>query len=104
MRLAFDERRKFIIDELNKIEGVFCPEPKGAFYAFADVNGILQKNVKNIKTAMELCNYLLENKYLVIVPGEVFGAAGYVRFSYATSMENISEGINRFRDGLQEIL
>ena len=97
MREAFDRRRLAIVDGLNAVPGVSCAMPKGAFYAFADCRGLLGKSYagRPVATDTELCEALIEQAHVAAVPGAAFGAAGYVRFSYAVSEETIREGMER---------
>ena len=99
---TFKERRDYLVDELNKIGGVNCNLPKGAFYAFPNVSEYI-KGKKGIDSTEELSQYLLNNYRVAIVPGSAFGKEGNLRFSYATSMENIKEGIARFAEGLKSL-
>jgi aspartate aminotransferase len=103
MYQEFDKRRKRIVELLITIPGVTCRVPKGAFYAFPNVSGLFGKTYQGvaINNSMDLCNYLLEKAHIAIVPGSAFGAEGFVRFSYATSMKNIEEGIRRMKEALQ---
>ncbi len=96
----FGERRAFIIKALNEIPGLSCFNPQGAFYAFPNVEGLFGKscNGKNIDSALTLCDVLLDEAKIAVVPGEAFGAPGYIRLSYATSMDNIIKGINRLEE------
>lgn len=103
MRKAFSERRDFFIDELNKIEGVKCFKPGGAFYAFPNIAAYLGKTSPQgevISTSTDLCMYLIEHQGLAIVPGDAFGEPEGVRLSYSASMETLAEGLKRFRAGL----
>ncbi len=100
MRAEFDVRRKFMVAELNSIDGVKCSMPCGAFYAFPDISAFLGTKVKD---DLEFCTYMLENYHIAIVPGSAFGAPGCVRFSYANSMENLVKGIKRFKEGLKSL-
>jgi len=95
---AFAERRAFIIKALNEIPGVTCFNPQGAFYAFPNVKGLFGKSYKDqkIDSALTLCALLLDEAKIAAVPGEAFGSPGYMRLSYATSMDNIVNGIKRF--------
>jgi len=95
---AFAERRAFIINALNEIPGVTCFNPQGAFYAFPNVKGLFGKSYKDqkIDSALTLCALLLDEAKIAAVPGEAFGSPGYMRLSYATSMDNIVNGIKRF--------
>lgn len=74
--------------------------PQGAFYAMPDVSYYLQNSKKDISNSVELCEYLLKNYKVAIVPGSAFGANEFVRFSYATDMTTIKEGLKRFKKGL----
>ena len=104
MRREFDKRRKFLIEKINAIPNVSCTHPKGAFYTMANVAYYVQNNAKGITTTNDLCIYLLENAHIAVVTGSAFGMENYVRFSYANSMENLEEGLKRFRQGLESLL
>ena len=93
----FDKRRVYMVDRLNKINGMTCLRPNGAFYAFPNVTGLLGKsfNGKLIETSSEMATLLLDEVKVALVPGSAFGAEGFLRLSYATSMEKIKEGIDR---------
>jgi aspartate/methionine/tyrosine aminotransferase len=104
MGVAFNRRRKLIVDLLNEIPGFVCPVPQGAFYVYPSVKGVLGKTIrgKTPKTSAELATLLLEEVEVAAVPGEAFGPSGYLRFSYATSDEDIVEGIGRIKKLLTE--
>lgn len=101
MREAFDVRRKAIVAALNAIDGVHCPTPTGAFYAFADVSGLLNRplgvNGSVATSSAELAAMLLDEAHVAAVPGEAFGASGYLRFSYALADDQLAEGMRRFQ-------
>jgi aspartate/methionine/tyrosine aminotransferase len=101
---AFNRRRKLIVGLLNEIPGFECPTPTGAFYVYPSVKGVLGKTVrgKTPTTSAELATLLLEEVEVAAVPGEAFGPSGYLRFSYATSDEDIVEGIGRIKKLLTE--
>ena len=101
---AFDRRRKLIVGLLNEIPGFECPTPTGAFYVYPSVKGVLGKSIrgKTPTTSTELATLLLEEVEVAAVPGEAFGPSGYLRFSYATSDEDIVEGIGRIKKLLTE--
>jgi len=97
MREAFDRRRQTIVRMLNDIPGVECPEPKGAFYAYPSVKGVLGKEIagKRPQTTTELASVILEEAEVAVVPGEAFGTPGYFRLSYALGDADLEEGITR---------
>jgi len=99
---AFDQRRRYMVETLNQIPGVSCLMPRGAFYAFPNVKELLK--LGNFKDDWELAEFLLERAKIAVVPGSAFGYPGYLRLSYATSMENIEEGLRRFREAVEERL
>lgn len=103
MRKEFEKRRNYIVDRLNKIEGITCLKPEGAFYVFPNISGLLNKeyNGKLINTDIELADYLLEHAKIAVVPGSAFGAEGFMRLSYATSMDNIIKGMDRLEKALK---
>lgn len=92
----FKKRRDFLVKRANEIEGVSCITPKGAFYAFVNIS-------KHSNNSIEFSNWLLEKGRVAAVPGAAFGECGegFIRMSYATSMENISEGLDRLEDALK---
>jgi aspartate/methionine/tyrosine aminotransferase len=101
---AFNRRRKLIVGLLNEIPGFECPTPTGAFYVYPSVKGVLGKTIrgKTPTTSAELATLILEEVEVAAVPGEAFGPSGYLRFSYATSDEDIVEGIGRIKKLLTE--
>jgi aspartate aminotransferase len=104
MRDAFDRRRRRIHELLTAIPGIECVEPRGAFYAFPSVEGVLGRELRGRRpgSAMELAELLLEEARVAIVPGEAFGAPGYARLSYALGDDDLAEGIGRIAKRLQE--
>ncbi|MBF0336599.1 MAG: pyridoxal phosphate-dependent aminotransferase [Nitrospirae bacterium] len=105
MLRQFDDRRRFLVAELNTIEGVSCIMPEGAFYAFANIQKVLGRRFNNaeIKNCTDLSMYLLQEAHVALVPGGAFGAEGFIRMSYATSMKNIKEGLSRLREALGKL-
>jgi len=99
MRQAFDRRRRTIIVELSKIDGVDVPTPLGAFYAYPDVRGLLGREWagKTPTTTLELADIILEEAEVAVVPGEAFGPSGYLRLSYALGDDQLLEGIQRLQ-------
>ena len=98
-RLAFDRRRRLIVDELSKIEGVVVPVPLGAFYVYPDVTGLLGREWggRTLNTSLELADFILEEAEVAVVPGEAFGPSGYLRLSYALGDDQLLEGIRRLQ-------
>jgi aspartate aminotransferase len=90
----YTKRRAWLLEAMKDIPGIKCGEPEGAFYAFPDVRGCLKKE---LKTSAEFAQRLLEEEQTVVTDGAAFGAEGFVRMSYATSMAQIQEGIKRIR-------
>jgi aspartate/methionine/tyrosine aminotransferase len=101
---AFDRRRKLIVGLINEIPGFECPTPTGAFYVYPSVKDVLGTTIrgKTPKTSAELATLILEEAEVAAVPGEAFGPSGYLRFSYATSDEDIIEGIGRIKKLITE--
>jgi aspartate aminotransferase len=99
MRLAFDRRRRLIVDGLNAIPGIVCPLPEGAFYVYPDVTGLLNRAWGGVTPAssLELADLILEQAEVAAVPGEAFGPSGYLRFSYALGDDDIREGVSRLQ-------
>ena len=97
MRTAFDRRRRTMVSMLNDIPGVFCPEPTGAFYAYPSVKGVLGKEIagRTPQTSAELAEIILDEAEVAVVPGEAFGAPGYLRLSYALGDDDLAEGVGR---------
>ena len=105
-RLEFDKRRQYMVKTLNAIPGVTCTEPMGAFYAFPDVssyNGKKTDQGKVIENDLDLCDYLITEGRVALVPGSAFYAPGFVRLSYATSQANIEKGLVRLREALAKL-
>lgn len=104
MRTAFDRRRQTIVRMLNEIEGVYCPTPEGAFYAYPSVKALLGKEIrgKRPQTSVELAALILDEAEVAVVPGEAFGTPGYLRLSYALGDEDLVEGVSRLQKLLAE--
>ncbi|WP_162929077.1 pyridoxal phosphate-dependent aminotransferase [Streptomyces sp. YIM 130001] len=104
MRTAFDRRRRTIVRMLNEIDGVLCPEPEGAFYAYPSVKDLLGKEIRGKRpaTTVELAALILDEVEVAVVPGEAFGTPGYLRLSYALGDEDLVEGVSRIQKLLAE--
>jgi aspartate aminotransferase len=105
MVAAFAQRRNYIVDRLNKIPGVSCYKPVGAFYAFPNFSSYYGKSFqgKKIENSTVLADYFLDVAKVAVVPGVEFGADPFERLSYATSMEDIKEGLNRIEEALKKL-
>ncbi|MGW1342097.1 pyridoxal phosphate-dependent aminotransferase [Kribbella sp. NPDC002412] len=97
MKKAFDRRRQTMVRLLNEIPGVECPEPTGAFYAYPSVKGLLGKEIngRTPASSAELAEIILDEAEVAVVPGEAFGAPGYLRLSYALGDADLAEGVGR---------
>jgi len=93
---AFEKRHNFLVDGLNAIDGIECPQSRGAFYSFPRVQGLIDR--LGLKDDVEFSTYCLDKISLALVPGSAFGAPGYVRLSFATSMDNLKLAIERLSD------
>ena len=104
MRLAFDERRQYFLRRIAQIQGVSCIEPEGAFYIFMNIKQQLGKTFfgEKVETSAQFAQSLLKNGLVAVVPGGAFGAEGYIRWSYATSMDAIRTGLDRFEQFLKQ--
>ncbi|MDQ0735822.1 pyridoxal phosphate-dependent aminotransferase [Arthrobacter agilis] len=102
MKVAFDRRRRAMVSALNEIEGVECPTPHGAFYAYADVRALLGRSFDGVvpATSAELAALILEKVEVAVVPGEAFGPSGYLRLSYALGDEDLATGVARLQEFL----
>lgn len=97
MKQEFKARRDYMINKINSIKGIYCSEPEGAFYVMINISGLYGKKAGNeiIYDSVSFAKLLLEELKVAVIPGAGFGADKYVRLSYATSMANIQEGLNR---------
>jgi len=102
---AFDERRRYIVDRLNKIPGVTCYNPAGAFYVFPNFSSYYKKSYqgKKIANSTGLADFFLDVARVAVVPGGEFGADSFERLSFATSMEDIRQGLDRIEESLKKL-
>ncbi len=102
---AFRERHTFVVNAFNNIEGIDCINAQGAFYSFPYAKNAIERLYKmgKIKKAndIEFCEYLLDMKGVAVVPGSAFGAEGYFRLSFATSMDNLKEALLRIKEAIE---
>jgi aspartate/methionine/tyrosine aminotransferase len=99
MRKAFDRRRHTMVEMLSAIDGIVCPTPKGAFYCYPSVEGLIGREIRGKRPAnsAELATLILEEVEVAVVPGEAFGPSGFLRLSYALSDEDLVEGVGRMQ-------
>jgi len=104
MRVEFERRGKYMVERLNGIEGVECPESTGAFYCFPDVSGHYGRNINGaqINGSMDFAKALLEQTNVALVPGLPFGCDNNVRLSFACSLEQITKGLDRLEEWLSQ--
>ncbi|HEX9889588.1 MAG TPA: pyridoxal phosphate-dependent aminotransferase [Nitriliruptorales bacterium] len=97
MRAAFDRRRRLAVAALQRIDGITCVEPHGAFYVFPDLTGLFGREIggRLVTDGLGLAEALLDHAKVALVPGEAFGAPGYARLSYALADDDLQEGIAR---------
>ena len=96
---TFKERHDFLIKTLEKIDGMRVLKSEGTFYSFPDMNNIISK-LESISNDIELAQFFLDKAEVAMVPGSAFGVPGCMRISFATSMENIKEGVKRIKNAL----
>lgn len=102
MVAEFKRRKDYVVARLNTMPGIACPGVKGAFYVYPDVRRCLGRSFgeRRIETAVDLCEYLLDEALVAAVPGEAFHVPGNIRLSYSNSMENLEEALNRIEKAL----
>lgn len=101
----FQKRRDYIVKRFNEMPGIRCYNPQGAFYVFPNISHYLNRKIADgriIETDSDFCDYLLEKHLVACVAGSGFGAPGYMRLSYATSMANIEKGLDRIEKALKD--
>ncbi|HTP52055.1 MAG TPA: pyridoxal phosphate-dependent aminotransferase [Anaeromyxobacteraceae bacterium] len=107
MRKIFDDRRRHIVERLNAIEGVTCFDPGGAFYAFPYLGNVLGRKIPGasepVGTDDRFVAYLLDEHKVAAVPGSAFGAPGYMRLSFAISLEQIDKGVDRIAAAVKSL-
>lgn len=103
---AFAQRRNYIVDRLNKMSGVSCYKPVGAFYVFPNFSSHYGKAYqgKKIENSTQLADYFLDVARVAVVPGVEFGADPFERLSFATSLENIKEGLDRIEEAVRKLV
>ena len=101
----FKRRKDYVVQRLNAIEGITCPDVKGAFYVYPDVQPYLGKRFgdKVFENAVDLCQYLLDEALISTVPGEAYNVPGKIRISYSNSMENLEKALDRMEQALKQL-
>ena len=101
----FKLRHEFVISAINNIQGLNCIPADGAFYSFAyareAIQNLFSKQIIDQENDLALCEYLLEKANVAVVPGSAFGAEGYFRLSFATSMDNLVEALSRIKKAIE---
>jgi aspartate aminotransferase len=105
MKKAFNERRLYMVERMNKIPGVSCIKPEGAFYVMMNISALKGKKIdgKTIETSDDFAGAFLEKELVAVVPCSGFGNDNFVRWSYATSMDNIKKGLDRLEKFIGEL-
>jgi len=105
MIVQFKLRRDYMVDKINSINNLSCIRPEGAFYVMVNICGILNKSINGnvIKNSIDFSDFLLEEEKVAVIPGIAFGADNFIRLSYATSMENIKNGLDRIAKFVENI-
>jgi aspartate/methionine/tyrosine aminotransferase len=100
MHAAFDRRRTTIVSMLNEVDGIDCPTPTGAFYAYPNVEALLGREIagRTPTTSVELAEIILDEAQVAVVPGEAFGPSGYLRLSYALGDNDLADGVGRIQE------
>ena len=104
MKVAFDRRRRLMVEMLRAVPGFECPEPEGAFYCYPSVKGALRRSIRGrvAESSADLAAIILDEAEVAVVPGEAFGTPGYVRLSYALGDADLAEGVGRIQRLLSE--
>lgn len=97
MEAAFKERHQYVVDSLNSMDGISCIASEGAFYSFPDCSGLIAK-LGAVSNDIELAEFFITQAKVAMVPGSAFGAPGYMRLSFATSMENLRAAMERIKN------
>ncbi|MDD4504231.1 MAG: pyridoxal phosphate-dependent aminotransferase [Clostridiaceae bacterium] len=102
----FEKRRIYMYERINAMEGLSCIKPEGAFYVYVDISSYLGRELYGIKlnSSLDFSQVMLEKGHVAVIPGTAFGTDSYIRLSYATSMENIRDGLNAFEKFIKENL
>lgn len=102
----FSKRRDYMVDKINTIRSLSCIKPDGAFYVMVDISRVLNKKINGVlmQNSLDFSKFLLEDQKVAVIPGVAFGLDDYVRISYATSMENVKEGLSRIEKFINKVI
>jgi len=105
MRIEFQERRNYIHNAITSIPNISCYKPNGAFYLFPNISNYFGKKYGKYKinNSVDLAMYLLENSEVAVVPGSAFGSEGFIRISFATSIQNLEKAFERIKKALEQL-
>lgn len=103
MKIAFNRRREFAINKINSIKDIGVENSVGAFYLFIDVRPYCDGSIDGINSSNEFCDFLLEKYFIAFVPGEAFGAPGFMRLSYALGDDELEDGLNRLEKAINDL-
>ena len=103
MKIAFNRRREFAINKINSIKDIGVENSVGAFYLFIDVRPYCDGSIDGINSSNDFCDFLLEKYFIAFVPGEAFGAPGFMRLSYALGDDELKDGLNRLEKAINDL-
>ena len=103
MKIAFNRRREFAINKINSIKDIGVENSVGAFYLFIDVRPYCDGSIDGINSSNDFCDFLLEKYFIAFVPGEAFGAPGFMRLSYALGDDELEDGLNRLEKAINDL-
>lgn len=103
MKIAFNRRREFAINKINSIKDIAVENSVGAFYLFIDVRPYCDGSIDGINSSNDFCDFLLEKYFIAFVPGEAFGAPGFMRLSYALGDDELEDGLNRLEKAINDL-
>lgn len=103
MKIAFNRRREYAINKINSIKNIGVENSVGAFYLFIDVRSYCNGSIDGINSSNDFCDFLLEKYFIAFVPGEAFGAPGFMRLSYALGDDELEDGLNRLDKAINDL-
>jgi len=105
MCMEYNERRDYMVKELNSIKGISCNNPDGAFYVFPNISKLYGTHFKEkiINNETDVVNYILDEAHVAVVPGKAFEYPDHIRFTFAVSMESIKKGLSRIKTAIDKL-